>query len=228
MEVIKRSGAIQSYHGQKIMDAMEKAFVSVSQPCGEAKLQRLLRQVEQALGDGPHTVEDIQDQVERILMANGFFDVAKSYILYRNKRADLRAARQALTDEIGTPGLEDCLLRIQKDFSGSEYSISVLYGKFSSFLKSGLSDGEKLDALVKASVELTTRHEPGWEYIAARLLNYRFELKLGLELKERGIHGFYEKLRYFTDEGLYGSYILESYSRQELSLAASFIEPRRN
>ena len=77
-------------------------------------------------------------------------------------------------------------------------------------------------------MELTTQQAPKWEYIAARLLNFRFQLELGEELARRGIHSFYDKLRYLTDEGLYGPYILERYSRQELDQAESFLQPERD
>lgn len=228
MEVIKRSGTVQIYDPKKIVAAMQKAFESVSQPCEGLTLQGLLGQVEQAMGTGPHTVEAIQDQVEQVLMANGFYPVAKSYILYRQKRSELRAARRALAEGVRAPGLEACLLSIQRDFPEEEYALTVLGGKFSSFLKSGMSRQEALNALVKAAVELTTQQAPRWEYIAARLLNFRFELELNEELERRGIHSFYDKLRYLTDEGLYGPYILERYSRQEIEQAAGFIQPRRN
>ena len=92
MDVIKRSGAVQEYDPQKITDAMRKAFASVDQACDEAALSGMLAQVERAIGDGVRTVEDIQDEVERALMAGGFYDAAKSYILYRQKRSELRAA----------------------------------------------------------------------------------------------------------------------------------------
>src|SRR5699024_1190400 len=133
----------------------------------ESTLQGLLGQVEQAMGAGPHTVESIQDQVEQVLMANGFYTVAKRYILYRQKRSELRAARQALAEGVQAPGLEACLLSIQRDFPEEEYALTVLGGKFSSFLKSGMSRQEALNALVKAAVELTTQQAPRWEYIAA-------------------------------------------------------------
>ena len=228
MEVIKRSGAVQPYDAGKIVGAMKKAFDSVGQPCREDVLEGLLDQVEQAMGPGPHTVESIQDQVERALMAGGFFDVAKRYILYRENRTQLRQARGLLTGAVGEPGLEECLLGIQRDFPQEEYSLTVLSGKFSSFLKAGMTRQEVLGALVKAAVELTTQQAPKWEYIAARLLNFRFELELQEELERRGIGCFYEKLRYLTDEGLYGAYILERYTRQEIDQAAGFIRPERN
>ena len=229
MEVVKRSGAGQAYDARKITGAMEKAFVSVGQACSREVMDKMLHEVEQnVLANGPCTVEAIQDEVEQVLMANGFYAVAKSYILYRQKRAELRAARTALTDAVDAPGLDECLAEIQQAFEGPEYSLTVLSGKFSSFLKSGMPRQEALGALVKAAVELTTQQAPKWEFIAARLLNYKFELELQAELERRGIHTFYEKLRYLTDEGLYGTYILERYSREELEQAASFLRPERN
>lgn len=228
MDVIKRSGSVQEYDPQKITGAMRKAFASVNQACGDAVLADMLAQVERAMGDGARTVEAIQDEVERALMANGFYDAAKSYILYRQKRSEKRAVRRALTDAAGAPGLEDCLLGIERDFPQEEYNLTTLGGKFSGFLKSGMSRSEALAALVKAAVELTTQQAPKWEFIAARLLNFSFELELAGELESRCIHSFYEKLRYLTDEGLYGGYILEHYTREEIDEAAGFICQERN
>ena len=229
MQVMKRSGAGQAYDAQKITDAMEKAFASVGQACSREVMDKMLREVEQAvLSGGTCTVEAIQDEVEQVLMANGFYAVAKSYILYRQRRAELRAARAALTGAMDAPGLDECLAGIQQAFEGPEYSLTALAGKFSGFLKTGMSRQETLGALVKAAVELTTPQAPKWEFIAARLLNYKFELELQAQLERHGIRTFYEKLRWLTDEGLYGAYILEHYSREELEQAAAFLRPERN
>ena len=228
MDVIKRSGAVQEYDPQKITDAMRKAFASVDQACDEAALSGMLAQVERAIGDGVRTVEDIQDEVERALMAGGFYDAAKSYILYRQKRSELRAARLTLAGAVNAKGMEELLQGIQRDFPEEEYALTTLSGKFSGFLKAGMNRSEALSALVKAAVELTTQQAPKWEFIAARLLNFSFELELADELENRGIHSFYDKLRCLTDEGLYGAYILEHYTRGEIDEAAGFICPERN
>ena len=228
MDVIKRSGAVQEYDPQKITDAMRKAFASVDQACDEAALSGMLAQVERAIGDGVRTVEDIQDEVERALMAGGFYDAAKSYILYRQKRSELRAARLTLAGAVNAEGMEELLQGIQRDFPEEEYALTTLSGKFSGFLKAGMNRSEALSALVKAAVELTTQQAPKWEFIAARLLNFSFELELADELENRGIHSFYDKLRCLTDEGLYGAYILEHYTREEIDEAAGFICPERN
>ena len=90
------------------------------------------------------------------------------------------------------------------------------------------STAELLAALTKAAVELTCPDAPRWEFIAARLLNLSFTLRLETELSRRGIHTLYDKLRYLTDEGLYGSYILEHYSRAEIGEAEAFLCPERD
>ena len=228
MDVIKRSGAAQPYDPQKITGAMRKAFESVNAECTDATLAALLAKVEKAMGEGAMTVEAIQDHVERALMELGYYDVAKSYILYRQKRSELRAARHALADAVGCPGLEDVLLGVQRDFPEEEYAVTALSGKFAGFMKPGMPRSEALAALVKAAVELTTQQAPKWELIAGRILNFRFELELADELERRNIHSFYEKLRVLTDEGLYGEYILERYTRAEIDEAETFIHPERN
>ena len=96
MQIRKRSGALEDYAPGKITAAMSRAFASVGEPPEAEVLAELVAAVEQSLGQGEAAVEEIQDQVERALMARGHFAAAKSYILYRQKRTELRAARQEI------------------------------------------------------------------------------------------------------------------------------------
>lgn len=173
-------------------------------------------------------VERIQDEVERCLMEHGFYAEAKNYILYRWQRTERRKAINDITTGTGNPQIMDVLKEIQKDFTSNEYSLTVLAEKFSSFCKPEMSSDERLSALVKAAVELTTQEAPDWEFIAARLLNFQLTEKQEKQARISDIHSFYEKLRYLTNEGLYGSYILDSYSQQEIEEAAGFICPERD
>lgn len=52
--------------------------------------------------------------------------------------------------------------------------------------------------------------------------------KLAEQAEAAGIFSFYDKLRYLTDEGLYGNYILASYTPQEIETAAGFMCPERD
>ena len=228
MQIQKRSGQAEAFDGGKILAAMEKSFASVGQAPSVEQLAGLLDAVTRRLSGELVTVEQIQDEVERALMEQGHFEAAKSYILYRSRHAELRAARQSIAAQVNAPGLEDCLVGIQKDFDQLVYPLTALAARFAGFAKPEMDAAELLAALTKAAVELTCPDAPRWEFIAARLLNLSFTLRLESELSRRGIHTLYDKLRYLTDEGLYGSYILEHYSRAEISEAEAFLCPERD
>lgn len=228
MQIQKRSGQAEAFDGGKILAAMEKSFASVGQAPSVEQLAGLLDAVTRRLSGELVTVEQIQDEVERALMEQGHFEAAKSYILYRSRHAELRAARQSIAAQVNAPGLEDCLVGIQKDFDQLSYPLTALAARFAGFAKPEMDAAELLAALTKAAVELTCPDAPKWEFIAARLLNLSFTLRLESELSRRGIHTLYDKLRYLTDEGLYGSYILEHYSRAEISEAEGFLCPERD
>ena len=208
--IIKRDGTVRPYEPEKIITAMGKAFRETAAGTSREEMERLLRAVEKEMEhkDGGWAVEDIQDAVERVLMENGRYEEAKRYILYRHRRNEQRAARRAMAQAAGVPALDGVLAKIEKDFPGEAYALTVLNAKFQSFVKPGMGADAALEALVKAAVELTSQEAPRWEFIAARLLNARFGRSLEEQLRKRGIGGLYDKLRRLTDEGLYGEYIL--------------------
>ncbi len=230
MQITKRNGTAESYNRKKIAVAIRKSFASTGQEIMEETIQEMVNEVEQFVHSNSANchVERIQDEVERCLMEHGFYAEAKNYILYRWQRTERRKALNDITAGTGNPQMMDVLKEIQKDFAGNEYSLTVLAEKFSSFCKPEMSSDERLSALIKAAVELTTQEAPDWEFIAARLLNFQLTEKLEKQARISGIHSFYEKLRYLTNEGLYGSYILDSYSQQEIEEAAGFICPERD
>lgn len=228
MEIRKRSGQLEAYDPQKIIEAIRKSFRSREKTPSESELAALLASVERRLKPEEITVEQIQDEVERSLMEQGYYDVAKAYILYRDHRTKLRQSRQMICDTIQDAGLEPCLVQIQSEFDDETYPLSGLAVQFAGFVKPGMDAKERLDALIKASIELISQEAPDWEKIAARFLNYSFHKQLAADLRERGIHDFYEKIVYLCDQGLYGTYILENYSPDELRYAYTLIDERRN
>ncbi|MDE2623088.1 MAG: ribonucleoside-diphosphate reductase subunit alpha [Betaproteobacteria bacterium] len=103
LEVIRRNGTIVPFKAEKIAAAMTKAFLAVSGQQGMASaktrdlVMRLTETVVAALtrrlpAGGTVHIEDIQDQVELALMRSGEHDVARAYVLYREKRAEARAS----------------------------------------------------------------------------------------------------------------------------------------
>lgn len=124
--------------------------------------------------------------------------------------------------------LRTVLEGIRSDFTDEAYSLELLEEKFRSFARPGMEEPELWAALVKAAVELTSAQSPKWELIAARLLGASFMRELSGRLKMLGITDFYSKLCYLTEEKLYGEYILEHYTKEEIQEAETFLCPERD
>lgn len=230
MKIRKRNGELVEFIPGKIKSALEKAFVGQGKKIDEEELSKLLTTLLSRLpNDETLTVELVQDEAERVLMEYGWYDVAKAYILYREKRSILRQARASIIETVsGDDKLDELLRIVQSDFNDESYSLSALQAKFDSFYKPSMNEEECYAALVKAAVELTTPEAPNWEFIASRLLNYSFQNNLTNVMNKYGITCLYEKIRYMCDKGLYGDYILTHYSRIEIDEAEGFIVKDRD
>lgn len=95
MQVIKRDGSIEEFNVDKIISAVEKAFKSCNK-----KMPQYLYDVIGALfgtleGD-TIGIEEIQNKVEDVLMNDKHFDVAKSYIIYREQHKQARFIRERI------------------------------------------------------------------------------------------------------------------------------------
>lgn len=230
MKIRKRNGELVEFIPGKIKSALEKAFLGQGKKIDEEELSKLLTTLLSRLpNDEGLTVELVQDEAERVLMEYGWYDVAKAYILYREKRSILRQARASIIETVsGDDKLDELLRIVQSDFNDESYSLSALQAKFDSFYKPSMNEEECYAALVKAAVELTTPEAPNWEFIASRLLNYSFQNNLTNVMNKYGITCLYEKIRYMCDKGLYGDYILTHYSRIEIDEAEGFIVKDRD
>lgn len=230
MEIIKRNGNVEQYDKKKIAVAIQKSFASVGTEIKVVLIDEMVGAVEQFIEahSDMRNVESIQDQVEKTLMQNGFYDEAKSYILFRFQRTERRNAINSIVADAEDEDLKPILKKISSDYTSVEYSLLLLSDKFKSFCKDDMKQADKLSALVKAAVEMTTQEAPNWEFIAARLLSYKLNRSIAAFEESVSVHSFYDKLRYLTDERLYGEYILASYSPEEIAQAATFIKEERN
>ena len=101
-KVKKRDGSIVKFNKAKIQDAVQKAALEVlGQKQKASTVSRRVTEVvvglisQQYKGRIPD-IENIQDAVEAVLMSEGYSHIAKSYILYRENRSQLRLAKSAL------------------------------------------------------------------------------------------------------------------------------------
>ena len=103
MKVIKRDGTPQEYSFIKIVDAVTKAFTSVSQEVPDKFLDQLKESVEKLLiknnGNGTD-IEEIQDAIQKELIKRNKFEVVESFINYRRKREEYRQEKSDLIKQI--------------------------------------------------------------------------------------------------------------------------------
>lgn len=95
MQVVKRDGSIEEFNVDKIISAVEKAFKS----CNKEMPQYLYDMIGALFGtlEGDTIgIEEIQNKVEDVLMNDKHFDVAKSYIIYREQHKQARFIRERI------------------------------------------------------------------------------------------------------------------------------------
>lgn len=95
-KIRKRDGRIVEFDRSKISKAIFKAFLATKSEDGK-RAENIADQVVKIIEErvpGIPGVEDVQDIVEEVLIKNGYATVAKAYILYREKRAQIRKAKQ--------------------------------------------------------------------------------------------------------------------------------------
>ena len=220
MRIIKRDLSEVSFDISKIENAIYKAFISVgdedkrvlSKKLAEEVLEIILKDKDESSNI---TVEEIQDYVEKTLTKNNHYETLKSYILYREKRNALRKELNYFREYI-------------KDFTTEGYELDRLYRKFLSFVKPSSALNEKIELLIKASSELTSKENPNWEYISARIYAYKIHREISHYEKEWHIVDFKSKIEVLTKANLYGEYILENYSSDDIDELEKYIDDSRD
>jgi len=206
-KVIRRNGAVVGFEPGKISIALTKAFLAVNGGQGAASarvrelVEGLTRQVVHALirrqpSGGTVHIEDIQDQVELALMRSGEHDVARAYVLYREKRAQQRALMHTEPDQPVLHATENGLripldpqhlqAIIQAACTGLEEFVSA-EGIFAETVKN-LYDGVSTDEIFKSAI-LAARSQlekdPAYSTVTARLLLHTIRKEvLGEEVEQ--------------------------------------------
>ena len=127
LHIKKRDGREVSYDRERIKQAIKKAFLSQGQS-EDSLCDMLTLQVERVIfskfdGEVRPSVEQIQDIVETILINNNYPQVAKHYILYRAKHAELR-------EEITRKEIQERKLKVvKKDGQEVPFNVEIIHDK---------------------------------------------------------------------------------------------------
>lgn len=194
-QIIRRNGAVVPFEPSKIAVAMMKAFLAVHGTQGAASasvrevVDSLTQTVVRALmrsrpAGGTFHIEDVQDQVELGLMRGGHHEIARAYVLYREKRSQERAQQAASQAAPAAPALHvtDGDQRIPLDLGRLQHLIENACANLGADVKAdpimaetmrNLYDGVPIDEVYKASIlaaRTLIEKDPDYTYATARLL----------------------------------------------------------
>jgi ribonucleoside-diphosphate reductase alpha chain len=196
-QIIRRNGAVVSFEPNKVAVALMKAFLAVHGTQGAASasvretVDGLTEAVVRALlrsrpGGGTFHIEDVQDQVELGLMRGGHHEVARAYVLYRERRSQERA-KQAQSQARGAPAahaltvidrgqrvpLDDAKLQGLVESACADLGADVKAEPILAETRRNLYDGVPIDEVYKASIlaaRTLIEKEPAYTRATARLL----------------------------------------------------------
>ena len=193
-QIIRRNGAVVPFEPNKIAVAMMKAFLAVhgTQGAASASVREMVDSLTQAViralmrsrpAGGTFHIEDVQDQVELGLMRGSHHEIARAYVLYREKRSQERAKK--VSQETATAPLLHALdngERIVLDLDRLKSLIQSACAGLGAVIKPepimaetmrNLYDGVPMDEVYKASVlaaRTLIEKDPDYTYATARLL----------------------------------------------------------
>jgi len=194
-QIIRRNGAVVPFEPSKIAVAMMKAFLAVhgTQGAASASVREVVDSLTQGVvralmrsrpGGGTFHIEDVQDQVELGLMRSGHHEVARAYVLYRERRAQERAqlAAQQAAPTQPTLHVTDGGQRMPLDVERLKGLIENACAGLGSDIKPepivaetlrNLYDGVPMDEVYKAAIlaaRTLIEKDPDYTYATARLL----------------------------------------------------------
>jgi len=193
-QIIRRNGAVVGFEPNKIAVALMKAFLAVHGTQGAASasvretVEKLTETVVRALlrsrpGGGTFHIEDVQDHVELGLMRSGHHEVARAYVLYRERRAQERskqavvpaakASELYVTDRGQRVPLDPQTLSALVHAACADLGEDVRAEPILNETRRNLYDGVPLDEVFKAAImaaRTMIEKEPAYTRATARLL----------------------------------------------------------
>ncbi|VTU15864.1 ribonucleoside-diphosphate reductase subunit alpha [Variovorax sp. RA8] len=254
-QIIRRNGAVVPFEPNKIAIAMMKAFLAVHGTQGAASasvretVDTLTQGVVRAMlrsrpGGGTFHIEDVQDQVELGLMRGGHHEIARAYVLYRERRAQERS-RQGEQDApvaVSTLHVLDRGERVALDLNELKGLIesacaglgdSITGGPIVAETMRNLYDGVPLDEVYKASIlaaRTLIEKDPDYTFATARLLLHTiFKEVVGREVPaaERA-QAYADNFPLFIKKGVDNELLDEKLLQYDLARLGAALKPERD
>ncbi|MBD8051451.1 ribonucleoside-diphosphate reductase subunit alpha [Limnohabitans radicicola] len=255
-QIIRRNGAVVPFEPNKIAVALMKAFLAVHGTQGAASasvrevVEQLTHNVVRALvrsrpGGGTFHIEDVQDQVELGLMRSSNHEVARAYVLYRERRTQERAQQQQQAAPVASePALHvlDAGQRVALDLNylkgimvnacaglGKDVSAEPIVAE----TLRNLYDGVPMEEVYKASIlaaRTLIEKEPDYTYVTARLLMHTIAKEiLGKEVTQADMgQAYIDYFPQFIKKGVDNDLLDEKLLQFDLKKLAEALKPERD
>ncbi|HEX7435883.1 MAG TPA: ribonucleoside-diphosphate reductase subunit alpha, partial [Caldimonas sp.] len=253
-QILRRNGAVVSFEPNKVAVALMKAFLAVHGTQGAASasvretVDGLTESVVRGLlrsrpGGGTFHIEDVQDQVELGLMRGGHHEVARAYVLYRERRAQERA-KQGPAPVVAAPALmvTDRGVRVPFDSARMQTLIESACAGLGADVrpepiltetKRNLYDGVPIDEVHKAAIlaaRTLIEKDPGYTRATARLLLHTIRREiLGEELLQSDMETRYaEYFPQFVKKGVAAELLDEKLLHYDLARLGAALKADRD
>ncbi len=253
-QIIRRNGAVVPFAPNKIAVAMMKAFLAVhgTQGAASASVRETVDELTQAVmralmrsrpGGGTFHIEDVQDQVELGLMRGGHHEIARAYVLYREKRTQERARQpQAHATAPVLLHVMDGGKRVALDVRNLQALIEAACANLGADVKPepivaetmrNLYDGVPIDEVYKASIlaaRTLIEKDPDYTYATARLLLHTIRREvLGEEVSQEDMAIRYaDYFPLFIAKGVQNELLDEKLQQFDLERLAAALKPERD
>ncbi|MDP2416217.1 MAG: ATP cone domain-containing protein, partial [Hydrogenophaga sp.] len=257
-QIILRNGAVVPFEPSKIAVALMKAFLAIHGTHGAASasvretVDNLTQNVVRALmrsrpGGGTFHIEDVQDHVELGLMRGGHHEVARAYVLYRERRTQARAQareRQAAATQPTQPVLHvtDNGHRVPLDLQRLQHLIEDACKDLGAGVKAdpivaetqrNLYDGVPIEEVYKASIlaaRTLIEKDPDYTYATARLLLHTIVKEvLGEEVPSGDMAARYaDYFPQFIKKGVQNERLDERMQQFDLARLGAALKPERD
>ena len=254
-QIIRRNGAVVAFEPSKIAVALMKAFLAVHGTQGAASasvredVDALTQNVVRALmrsrpSGGTFHIEDVQDQVELGLMRSGHHEVARAYVLYRERRAQERAAQAQQAPAVAAPEffVTDKGQRVPLDVTALHTLIASACADLGKDVKAepivaetmrNLYDGVPIEEVYKAAIlaaRTLIEKDPDYTFATARLLMHTIRKEiLGRETSQAEMAQAYpDYFPGFIKKGVENDLLDEKLLQFDLARLGAALKPERD
>lgn len=254
-QIIRRNGAVVAFEPSKIAVALMKAFLAVHGTQGAASasvretVDALTESVVRALlrsrpGGGTFHIEDVQDHVELGLMRGGHHEVARAYVLYRERRSQERARQTPAATAPQSSGitvidggvrvpLDEARLQALVEAACAGLGEDVRPEPILAETRRNLYDGVPIDEVYKAAIlaaRTLIENDPAYTRATARLLLHtiRREVVGGEVMQSEMATRYADYFPTFIKKGVAAELLDERLQQYDLARLGAALQPERD